>query len=127
MGQAFTAMAQHPERFPEEVLEVYREAARQPGALTAMLDYYRAFVRGGGLRRQQALGFPVIEVPTLFLWGEHDDALTLETTRGTDAFVKDLTFRTLPGASHWVQQDEPETVNAMLEAWLTGAPVPEAR
>jgi len=28
--------------------------------------------------------------------------------------------------SHWVQQEAPETVNAMLEAWLTGQPVPEA-
>ncbi|MEO2168065.1 MAG: alpha/beta hydrolase, partial [bacterium] len=35
-------------------------------------------------------------------------------------------LRYLPGVSHWVQQEAPETVNRMLEAWLSGAPVPEA-
>jgi hypothetical protein len=34
--------------------------------------------------------------------------------------------RYLPNPSHWVQQDAPETVNAMLEAWLSGKPVPRA-
>jgi pimeloyl-ACP methyl ester carboxylesterase len=34
--------------------------------------------------------------------------------------VADLTLRYLPGVSHWVQQDDPEAVNAILEAWLTG-------
>jgi hypothetical protein len=27
---------------------------------------------------------------------------------------------------HFVQQEAPETVNALLEAWLAGEPVPEA-
>ena len=126
VGEAFRSMAQHPERFPDALLQQYRDAALQPGALKAMLDYYRALLRGRGLRRQQALGHPLIEVPTLMLWGEQDAALSLESTRGTDAFVRDLTLRTLPGASHWVQQDEPENVNTMLEAWLRGHPVPDA-
>ncbi len=78
------------------------------------------------MRRQHTLGFPVIEVPTLLLWGEQDVALTKETTFGTDAFVESLTLRYLPDASHWVQQDQPEVVNAMLEAWLSDGPVPEA-
>jgi len=126
VGEAFLSMAQHPERFPDALLQQYRDAALEPGALKAMVDYYRALLRGGGLRRQRDLGFPVIDVPTLMLWGEQDAALTKQSTFGTDAFVKDLTLRYLAGASHWVQQDEPETVNAMLEAWLAGQPVPEA-
>ena len=36
-----------------------------------------------------------------------------------------LTIRYLPGVSHWVQQEAPEAVNAILEAWLTGHGVPE--
>ena len=69
---------------------------------------------------------PQIEVPTLFLWGEQDIALTKETTLGTDELVPDLTLRYLPDASHWVQQDQPEVVNEMLRCWLEGEPVPEA-
>jgi pimeloyl-ACP methyl ester carboxylesterase len=125
MGEAFGS-ARHPEHFPEEILGIYREAGDSPAAVKAKLDYYRAFLRGGGARRQHLLGYPVIETPTLMLWGEHDIALCKEGSFGTDAFVADLTLRYLPDASHWVQQDQPEVVNAMLEAWLAGEPVPEA-
>jgi pimeloyl-ACP methyl ester carboxylesterase len=110
--------------FPDEAVRIHRENALRPGARKAMLDYYRALFRGGGAKRQKALGFPMIETPTLMIWGEQDIALTKQTTFGTDRFVKDLTLRYLPDASHWVQQDDPATVNRMLEAWLAGDPVP---
>jgi len=126
IGDAFLHMTVQPGRYPDEILARYREAALQPGALKAMLDYYRALLRGGGLRRQQALGHPLIEVPTLMIWGEHDTALSKQATVGTDAFVKDLSLRYLPDAGHFVQQDQPEQVNEMLEAWLAGRDVPEA-
>jgi pimeloyl-ACP methyl ester carboxylesterase len=106
------------ERFPEDVLDVYRKAAQQPGALTAMVNYYRALVRGGGHRRMRSLGFPKLDVPTLMLWGEQDSALGVELTVGTEDFVSDLTLHRLPNASHWVQQDAPDEVNALLRAWL---------
>jgi pimeloyl-ACP methyl ester carboxylesterase len=118
----FRTGALHPENFPDEMLETYRRAWLAPGAARAMIDYYRAMARGG-LRRQRALGFPVIEVPTLMLWGERDLALGKPTTYGTERWVKDLTLRYLPRASHFVQQDVPAEVNALLEAWLTGEPV----
>lgn len=125
IGEAFRRSCVNPEQFPDAVLEVFRQAAARPGALTAMLNYYRAFIRGGGARRQKRLGPRTIETPTLMLWGEQDVALTRETTYGTAAFVSDLTLRYLPQASHWVQQDAPETVNRMLRAWLSGGAVPE--
>ena len=126
LARVFRTGTQHPENFPEEVIESYRRSWLNPGAAKAMVDYYRALVRGGGARRQRELGFPVIETPTLFVWGEQDVALTKETTLGTERWVKDLTLRYLPEASHFVQQDAPAEVNAMLEAWLTGKFVPGA-
>ncbi|MGH0036065.1 MAG: alpha/beta fold hydrolase [Myxococcota bacterium] len=114
-----------PSRFGPEVQAVYARGAATVEARRAMLDYYRALLRGGGARRQAALGYPEIETPTLMIWGEQDVALTLETTRGTERWVRDLTLRRLPAASHWVQQDAPEVVNALIEAWLAGGPVPE--
>lgn len=108
----------HPERMPDEVVEAYRAAAARPGALTAMLNYYRAIARGGGGRRQRALGYPTLETPTLVIWGEQDMALTKQVALRTRDFVSELEMRFLPEASHWVQQDEPETVNAILEEWL---------
>ncbi|MBD3647271.1 MAG: alpha/beta hydrolase [Pseudomonadales bacterium] len=125
VGDAIRESSVDKSQFPDEVLEVYRENARQPGALRSMINYYRALVRGGGSRRQEKLGYPVIEVPTLMIWGEEDVALGKETTFGTDEFVRDLTVRYLPRVSHWVQQEAPEVVNAMMKAFLTGEPVPE--
>ena len=119
IGKAFSDMAVHPERFDDEVLDVYRQAALEPGALTAMVNYYRALVRGGGARRMKKLGTPVIETPTLMVWGEQDSALGIEMTEGTEEHVADLTLHRLPDASHWVQQDAPDEVNAILTAWLS--------
>jgi pimeloyl-ACP methyl ester carboxylesterase len=116
IGRAFRGMAVDKSRFPDEVLHVYREAAAQPGALTAMLNYYRALIRG--LRRNRRRGIRKIDTPTLMIWGEVDAALGKELTYGTDQYVSNLTLRYLPNVSHWVQQEAPETVNGLIEAWL---------
>lgn len=120
IGDAFRNMAIDKSRFPEEVLRVYREQAARPGALTAMLNYYRALVRGGGAARQRRLGYPLITTPTLMIWGEQDAALGKETTYGTERHASNLTLRYLPQVSHWVQQEAPEAVNEILSAWLRG-------
>ena len=117
--------SRNPARFTDADLEVYRANAARPGGLTAMINWYRALFRGGGISRFRGGNIPVIEIPTLFLWGDADTALSFRTTEGTEKYVSHLTFRVFPGVSHWIQQEAPEAVNAMLEAWLTGQPVPE--
>ena len=116
----------HPERFDDEAMAPFEANAARPGAARAMLSYYRAALRGGGLRRQHRLGYPQIRVPTLMIWGEQDVALSRRLTFGTSGHVADLVLRHLPDASHWVQQDQPELVNEMIEAWLRGDRVPHA-
>ena len=111
-------MAVHKENFPDEVLDVYRNAALQPGALTAMINYYRALVSGGGSRRQRSLGYPKLDTKTLIVWGEQDTALDITTLDGTEEYVTNLELHRLPDASHWVQQDAPEQVNEILRKWL---------
>ena len=124
-GELFRETAARPENYPDEVIGVYSENAQRPGGLTAMINYYRDMFRpGGGSKRQQDRGLPMIETPTLMCWGEDDMALTRETTYGTEKWVRDLTMRYLPGISHWVQQDAHEEVNAMMRAFLNGEPVP---
>jgi epoxide hydrolase 4 len=125
IGRAFRGMAVDKTRFPDEVLRVYQNAAAEPGALTAMLNYYRALIRFPSRTRHR--GAPRIETPTLMIWGEVDTALGKELTFGTDEYVSNLTLRYLPNVSHWVQQEAPETVNGMMEAWLLGKSVPYAK
>ena len=110
--------------FSKEVGQVYYRNAMRPGVLTAMINYYRAYYLGGGLRRQRKLGFKTIEAPTLMLWGEADTALSKESTYGTESWVQDYRVRYLPYVSHWVQQEQPEAVNAMIAAFLLDKPIP---
>jgi pimeloyl-ACP methyl ester carboxylesterase len=110
-------MAVDKSRFPRSVLEVYCNNALRRGALTAMLNYYRAMFRyaqRGDPRLRQ-----VLEVPTLMIWGERDTALGIELTYGTEALVRDFSLHYLPGVSHWVQQEAPEAVNAIMMQWLS--------
>ena len=117
VARAFSGMAVDKSRFPEEVLEVYRANALKPGAMTAMINWYRANF-AGGLKPWSDPDQPPIETPTLMVWGEEDAALGIELTEGYAPYVKDFTLHRLPGVSHWVQQEAPEAVNARLEAWL---------
>ena len=113
VGQAIRGMAVDRSAFPSEVLDVYRRNACQPGAMTAMIDYYRANAWTLGQTPPAR-----IEVPTLMIWGEQDKALGLELTQGYGPLVADFTLERLPGVSHWVQQEAPDAVNARLLAWL---------
>jgi pimeloyl-ACP methyl ester carboxylesterase len=120
--RAFLDTAIDKARFPVAVTDEFRRNALEPGALSAMLNYYRAAVRAGSAAMNPQ---PVtVDVPTLMIWGEEDVALGKATTLGTEQYVKNLTLRYLPGVSHWVQQEAPERVNAMIEAWLKDQPVP---
>lgn len=120
IGNTFRDLAIDKSRFPDEVLDVYRRQALRPGAMTAMINYYRAAFRHWPRRRRlERFQQIILDVPTLMIWGEQDTALGKELTQGTDKLVRDLTLHYVPNASHWVQQDAPETVNAILEAWLT--------
>jgi pimeloyl-ACP methyl ester carboxylesterase len=119
----FRGSLRRPAAISDDVLAIYRDNVSQPGAATAMIDWYRALVRGG-FRRQVRAGFPVISTRTLVIWGLADVALDPITLHGTENYVSDLTLRTLPGVSHWVQQEAPEAVNAMLLGFLRGQHVP---
>jgi pimeloyl-ACP methyl ester carboxylesterase len=114
IGDAFLNMAVDKSAFPDSVLAQYRANALRPGALTAMLNYYRANFPDIGRTRDT----PRIEVPTLMVWGEEDTALGLELTEGYAPYVTDFTLRRLPNVSHWVQQEAPGEVNRELLAWL---------
>ena len=122
IARAFRGMAVDKSRFPDAVLDVYRRNALAPGALTAMINWYRANFRNPF---RNLTSTKRLAVPTLMLWGERDSALGRELTVGTETLVDDFTLRYLPNVSHWVQQEAPEAVNAMIVAWLTGKPVPE--
>ncbi|GGE15135.1 epoxide hydrolase [Polymorphobacter glacialis] len=113
IGRAFTDMAVDKSAFPPEVVDHYRDNASKPGALTAMINYYRA--NAATITKEPA---PFLETPTLMVWGEEDTALDIALTEGYGPLVRDFTLVRLPGVSHWVQQEAPVAVNAAIADWL---------
>lgn len=100
--------------FPPDRLASYKRNAVQPGAATAMINYYRANVGELGLG---PLAARKIETPTLMIWGEDDPFLDLALTDGNERFVDDFTLHRLPGVSHWVCEDASLEVNRLVGEW----------
>jgi epoxide hydrolase 4 len=102
--------------FSEADIERYVEAARQPGALTGGINYYRALFRQGFGRARASIR--PIEAPVLVIWGEQDRYLGAELAEPDPALVPHARVERLPDASHWVHLDRPERVNALLLDFL---------
>ena len=118
IGRAFSALAMDQTNFGQDILQIYRDNALIPGALTAMVNYYRAAAQTKGLANFTRDKVTTISVPTLMIWGEEDLALGVELTDGYEDLVEDFTVIRLKGVGHWVQQEAPQAVNQHLEAWL---------
>jgi pimeloyl-ACP methyl ester carboxylesterase len=115
IGDAIRNMAVDKTAITDADLAAYRQAAAKPGALTAMINYYRANIFQPELISRD---WGVLQIPTLLIWGEQDAALGKELTYGTEAYVQDLTVRYIPDSSHWVQQEKPELVNQYIREFL---------
>ena len=87
----------------------------------AMLNYYKRnypATSGAELpaRRRRS---PKVQAPVLMFHGLADFALHRNGLSGTwDWVEKDLTLVTIPGASHFVQQDAADLVSSTMRWWL---------
>ncbi len=118
LRETLRATAVNMNAFSDEDLEEYVKAWSQPGALTAMINYYRANIRPEVFMEDTKLILPKVRVPTLVIWGEEDFALTREVSEGTEEHVNaPYTIKYLP-CGHWVQNEMPETVNKHLLEFL---------
>jgi pimeloyl-ACP methyl ester carboxylesterase len=103
-----------PGAFTTEDLEQYRSAWAQPGALTAMINYYRAILQKPPL--------PVAEYritcPTLVIWGKRDAYALPDLAEASIRLCAGGRIAWLDQASHWVQHDEPQHVTELLAEFL---------
>lgn len=113
---AFSQMAIDKTAFSPADLQAYRDAAAKPGALTAMINYYRGIF--SSLLQKEPQKWQILDIPTLTIWGEEDTALVKELTYGTEAYVKNWQIKYIPNCSHWVQQEQPKLVNRYLGEFL---------
>jgi pimeloyl-ACP methyl ester carboxylesterase len=101
-----------PGTFSPAEIDVYRQAWAQPGALTGMLNWYRAL----WLRPPQA---PVrIEAPTLIAWGDRDVALQASLAEACAERCARAEVVHIGDAGHFVQHEAAERVDALLLDFL---------
>ena len=98
-----------PGTFSAEDLAQYRAAWSQPGALTGMINWYRALFR---VRTKFADN--TVRVPTRILWGERDDFLLTEMAHQSLRYCTSAELFTFANATHWLQHEEPVRVSELL-------------
>jgi pimeloyl-ACP methyl ester carboxylesterase len=113
---------------PPEERRAYIADWKQEGALTAMLNWYRASdlvvpapdegePRPGWTRGP----FPSVKVPTLVLWGMKDTALLPIQLEGLNVLVDDLEVVRIEDARHFVPWERPEPVVAAIRSFMNRA------
>lgn len=97
----------------------YVEAFEQSD-FEAMLNYYKAnYPRPDAETSVIAPEAPNVAMPVLMFHGLEDTALLPGALNGTWNWVDaDLTLVTIPGASHFVQQDAADLVSTTMRDWL---------
>lgn len=113
MARAVVASAK-PTTFSEDDLARYREAWGKPGALRAMINWYRAAVR----HRPKSPSDIRVHMPTLLIWGAGDTALSVTMAQPSIDLCDDGRLEIIEDATHWVQHDAAERVNALLADFL---------
>jgi pimeloyl-ACP methyl ester carboxylesterase len=90
------------------------EAMREPGALTAAINWYRAMP----LSNPRAINQKV-SVPTLYVWSDGDTALMPASAHNTARYVTgEYRFEILPGVSHWIPDEQPDKLADLLLEWF---------
>lgn len=110
---------------PHEERQAYLDDWKQAGALTAMLNWYRAsnldvpsMDQKGSKPLWTHAPFPRVKVPTLVVWGMKDKALLPIQLDGLDELVEDLRITRIEEAGHFVPWQRPEPVLAAIRAFM---------
>lgn len=103
----------------------YLDEWSQPGALTAMFNWYRASptdvpAMDAVIETTAFLQkpFPRLDIPTLIIWGMKDPALLQCQIDGIDEHVPNVTIVRIPGAGHFSPWEAPEAVTMAIQDWL---------
>jgi epoxide hydrolase 4 len=109
MGARSLVRSSRPGTFSPEDLARYRAAWSQPGALTAMINWYRAL-----FRYRTKFVDRTVHVPTRILWGERDAFLLSEMAQESLRYCDNAELFTFADGSHWLQHEEHIRVSELL-------------
>jgi len=103
----------------------YKQAWSRPGALSTMLNYYRAtrlHPPGPGEPGVEAMT-PTpeawhVRVPTRVIWGERDGALLPSLLEGLDEYAPGVDVCRIPEGTHWIAHEFPDQVNRLIREFV---------
>jgi pimeloyl-ACP methyl ester carboxylesterase len=102
---------------PEEYVDEYVARMAEPGAARGALNWYRAVPLSPPTRIGN------VSVPTMYIYADDDVALGGVAADLTGDFVTGpYRYEVLPGVSHWVPEEVPETVVELLLDFIGTAP-----
>ncbi|MEX0345865.1 MAG: alpha/beta fold hydrolase [Rhizobiaceae bacterium] len=117
----------HTDWMNEEIRKRYIAAWSQPGAMQAMLNWYRSSpiivpAIGEEPPASKLLQLPddalAIRMPHLVVWGEDDEALRPSCLEGLDRYAADLTIERISGTGHWILHERPEEVAEAIDQFV---------
>ena len=103
--------------FSEEDLRCYREAWAAQGALTGMLNWYRAL-------RYRPRVRPRIEPPTLILWGDRDPVFDPRLAEASLSVCTQGSAVHFPDGTHWIHLESSAEVNRNIITFLSSDVAP---
>lgn len=103
-----------PGTFADDDLARYFAAWSQPSAMRSMINWYRAALRYPPARLESLR----VRVPTLVIWGAQDSFVSRELAGASIDMCDDGQLVFVEEATHWVQHEEPATVNRLLIEFL---------
>jgi pimeloyl-ACP methyl ester carboxylesterase len=117
LAQAFRDA--RPGTFTDDDLDRYVAALNGADGFRGPINWYRAALRTP-IQRMRRLYRP-IPAEVLVIWGEQDRFLIASMAEPSRELVPHVRVERLSEASHWVQLDEPERVNALLTGFFGDA------
>jgi pimeloyl-ACP methyl ester carboxylesterase len=106
-----------PGVFSDPDLENYKQSWAKEGALTAMLNWYRAALFGPSKFALDSEGYRV-KMPALLIWGRNDQFLDQAMARESLHYCDNGHLEMFATATHWVQHEEPMRVNNLLSQFF---------
>ena len=106
-----------PGVFSDSDLEQYKTSWARKGALTAMLNWYRAALLCPSKLALDPKASRV-KVPALLIWGKHDQFTGEAMATESLLYCDDGHLEILETATHWVQHEQPAQVNTLLSQFF---------
>lgn len=115
-GALIRNAARRSDAICDDAMDIYRDNAASPGAMTAMLNWYRRALWDAVAARDELAAR--VETPTLIVWGLRDVALDRDCLEGTERYVANLRIERLPGIGHFSPEDAPEKLATLIDDFL---------